>query len=81
MFRAPGYAPTFPVTEPQRHALERVKRNQEDLLRLINDVLHFARLEAGRLEVLVDEFTRESKSLLSSPPEAMYPDLVLPRRD
>jgi signal transduction histidine kinase/putative methionine-R-sulfoxide reductase with GAF domain len=39
-----------PVTEAQRHALERVRRSQEHLLTLINDVLHFAHLDAGRME-------------------------------
>ena len=38
------------VTEPQREALERVKRAQQHLLGLINDLLNFARLERGKLE-------------------------------
>ena len=35
-----------PVTESQREALERVDRAQQHLLRLVNDVLNLARLEA-----------------------------------
>jgi signal transduction histidine kinase len=39
-----------PVTAPQRDALARVQRAQRHLLGLINDVLNYARLEAGRVE-------------------------------
>jgi PAS domain S-box-containing protein len=39
-----------PVTDEQRVDLERIKRNQETLLRLIEDVLDFAKLESGRIE-------------------------------
>ncbi len=42
-----------PVTDAQEEALERIKRNQRALLVLINDVLNFAKLEAGRLEIRV----------------------------
>jgi PAS domain S-box-containing protein len=42
-----------PVTPEQEEALERIKRNQRALLVLVNDVLNFARLEAGRLEIRV----------------------------
>ena len=42
-----------PLTDAQRHALDRIKRNQRSLLALINDVLNFAKLEAGKLELAI----------------------------
>jgi len=39
-----------PVTEAQRAALARIELAQRHLLRHVNDVLNFARLQAGRLE-------------------------------
>ena len=39
-----------PITAPQRADLERIKRNQRYLLGLINDILNFAKLEAGRVQ-------------------------------
>ena len=39
-----------PVTETQREALARISRSQGHLLRLINDVLNFARLDAGQVQ-------------------------------
>ncbi|HET8653895.1 MAG TPA: ATP-binding protein [Longimicrobiaceae bacterium] len=44
-----------PVTEAQHEALDRIKRNQRVLLALVNDVLNFARLEAGKLELHVSD--------------------------
>ena len=38
-----------PVTEAQREDLARIRRSQQHLLRMINDVLNFARIEAGRV--------------------------------
>ena len=40
-----------PVTPAQREALGRVKMSQQHLLTLINDVLTFARVEAGRIDL------------------------------
>ena len=36
-----------PVSEEQREALGRIRRSQQHLLRLINEVLNYARIEAG----------------------------------
>jgi signal transduction histidine kinase len=49
-----------PVNDAQRDALARLGRNQAHLLRLINDVLNFAKLDAGQVQyavadVLLDE--------------------------
>jgi PAS domain S-box-containing protein len=40
-----------PVTDAQRADIDRIKRSQTYLLSLINDVLNFARIEAGNLKV------------------------------
>jgi signal transduction histidine kinase len=44
-----------PITEEQKVALERVDRSQRHLLRLINDVLNLSRIEAGRVDYLVEK--------------------------
>src|SRR5690606_25431649 len=44
-----------PVTTAQQEALERIKRNQRALLVLVNDVLNFAKLEAGKLELTIGD--------------------------
>jgi PAS domain S-box-containing protein len=40
-----------PVSDKQRNYLNRIMQSQRVLLSLINDVLNFAKLEAGRLEI------------------------------
>ena len=60
-----------PVTDAQRADLDRIRRNQQHLLLLIEDVLSFARVEAGRLEVddesVVVEGTLRSLEAMISP--------------
>jgi signal transduction histidine kinase len=43
------------LTEAQRRDVERIRENSIHLLTLINDVLHFARLRAGRIELRQEE--------------------------
>ncbi|MEO8577209.1 MAG: ATP-binding protein [Gemmatimonadales bacterium] len=45
-----------PVTEEQDVDLERIKRSQRHLLSLINDVLNFAKLQAGIVQITEREF-------------------------
>src|SRR4029453_7733390 len=44
-----------PVTESQREDLGRIRRNQRHLLGLINNVLNFAKIEAGHVEYHIAE--------------------------
>ncbi|HET9986705.1 MAG TPA: ATP-binding protein [Longimicrobiales bacterium] len=44
-----------PTTEPQLHSLQRIHLSSRHLLSLINDVLNFARVEAGRLDFRVED--------------------------
>ncbi len=58
-----------PVTDAQRADLDRIRRNQQHLLLLIEDVLSFARVEAGRLEVddesvVVDDTLRSLDAMI-----------------
>ena len=44
-----------PITDAQRSALARIERSEKHLLSLINDILNFAKLEAGRVEYTVSD--------------------------
>ena len=48
-----------PVTEKQRTSLDRIRRSQLHLLRLINDVLNLSRIEAGRVDYKITEVPLE----------------------
>jgi signal transduction histidine kinase len=59
-----------PVTAEQREYLTRIRTSQQYLLSLINDVLNFARLEAGRVElrvgpVAIDRILRQLEPLIA----------------
>jgi PAS domain S-box-containing protein len=45
---------TGPVTPEQAEQLERIRRSQQHLLGIINDMLNFSRIEAGQLTYEVD---------------------------
>jgi signal transduction histidine kinase len=44
-----------PVTDAQRKAMERIRRASNHLLSLINDILSFAKVEAGRVQLQVSD--------------------------
>jgi signal transduction histidine kinase len=39
-----------PVTDEQREDIDRIRKSQQHLLGIINDILNFSRVEAGRVE-------------------------------
>lgn len=58
-----------PITPEQANDLERIKTNQQHLLRLINDILNFAKLDAGQVEyrvmdVALDSALRETEVMV-----------------
>ena len=53
-----------PLTDEQRRDLERIDRSQRHLLSLINDILNFAKLEAGRVDFDIEPV--ELRSVLES---------------
>ena len=44
-----------PLSGPQRDAIVRIQRSQRHLLGLINDILNFARIEAGQLALRLED--------------------------
>jgi signal transduction histidine kinase len=59
-----------PVTEAQRDALRRIERSQAHLLSLITDVLNFAKIDAGQIdldltEVSVDQVMSELEAIVA----------------
>jgi signal transduction histidine kinase len=44
-----------PLTEVQRDYVSRIQRNGEHLLRLIDQILHFARIEAGQITLELED--------------------------
>jgi len=59
-----------PITPEQQNDLDRIKRSQRNLLSLINDVLNYAKLEAGHVEfdttrVPVHDFLTDLESLVT----------------
>jgi PAS domain S-box-containing protein len=46
-----------PVNEAQKADLDRINRSQAHLLGIINDILKFAKLEAGQLELKLEDFS------------------------
>ncbi len=49
-----------PITDAQRDTIQRIQRSQRHLLGLINDVLNFAKLEAGRVEYQLESVAARS---------------------
>lgn len=62
-----------PVTEAQKADLDRINRSQSHLLGIINDILKFAKLESGQLEMTVEEFPVDGA--LASLEELIRPQL------
>ena len=62
-----------PVNEAQKEDLDRINRSQLHLLALINDILNFAKIEAGHVAVESDEVDLEE--ILSGIEEFVRPQL------
>jgi len=62
-----------PITQEQRDDLERIDRSQRHLLSLINDVLNFAKIEAGH--VAVDSTPMALAQVMDSLREFVEPQL------
>ena len=60
-----------PITDEQREDLERIKRSQQHLLGIINDILNFSRIEAGQTSY--DYAVVEIRSLLDAVGQMVAP--------
>ena len=74
-----------PVTQAQREALDKIHRNQAHLLGLINDVLNFAKIEAGQVQYEVEDVPLDAtlaavEALVEPQLRAKRPALPLPPR-
>jgi PAS domain S-box-containing protein len=63
-----------PVTEAQEHDLERIRRANQYLLSLVNDILNFARLDAGQVEYNIAEV--DLAALLADVEPLMAPQIA-----
>jgi PAS domain S-box-containing protein len=63
-----------PVNDAQKADLDRINRSQAHLLGIINDILKFAKLESGQLEMRIEEFPVDAAL-------AAAEDLVRPQLD
>jgi signal transduction histidine kinase len=75
-----------PVTEAQRDALLRINRSQGHLLSLINDVLNFAKIDAGQVDfhvtdVSVDEVMAELEAIIATQVQAKNQRLEMQEPD
>ena len=75
-----------PVTDAQRDALGRINRSQAHLLSLINDVLNFAKIDAGQVEfhvtdVPLDDVMSELEAIVAPQVRAKEQRLEMPECD
>jgi signal transduction histidine kinase len=75
-----------PVTDAQRDALSRINRSQAHLLSLINDVLNFAKIDAGQVEfhvtdVALDDVMSELEAIVAPQVRAKEQRLEMPECD
>ncbi len=75
-----------PVTDEQRDALGRINRSQAHLLSLINDVLNFAKIDAGQIEfhmtdVPLDDVMSELEAIVAPQVRAKAQRLEMPECD